>query len=248
MTWSTRRLAELVGTTVKSVRHYHAVGLLEEPGRAANGYKHYGTSHLVRLLQITRLRNLGMSLADIAEAGESDESYVEAVQALDARLADSIARQQAVRAELEDLLAHSAGPDVPAGFEGVADSLTAADRAMITISGALHDDAGMRELHSIVTDHQEADEDFNALAPGADDDTVNAVAAQMATVLRAIHERYPSTLTPPTAVGNREQAVREALNQAVTDLYNPAQLEVLRRAYLRAREDAANEIRSTSPD
>ncbi|WP_152352877.1 MerR family transcriptional regulator [Brachybacterium subflavum] len=75
MTWSTRGLAELAGTTVKSVRHYHSVGLLEEPGRAANGYKHYGTPHLVRLLQITLLRNLGMSLADIAEAGEADEDF-----------------------------------------------------------------------------------------------------------------------------------------------------------------------------
>ncbi|HEX7350618.1 MerR family transcriptional regulator [Brachybacterium sp.] len=231
MAWSTRQLAALVGTTVKSVRHYHDVGLLEEPARAANGYKRYGTPHLVRLLQITRLRDLGMSLAEIAKAGESDESYLDAVRELDAQLADSIARQQAVRTELAGLLAHPAGPDVPAGFEPIADSLTEADRAMITISGVLLDEQGMRDLRRIATDHQEADEEFNTLAADADEDAVRAAAAKLAPVLRTIHERYPGTRTSPVAADGREQEAKQALNQAVTDLYNPAQLEALRQAY-----------------
>ena len=50
MGWSTRELAELAGTTIKAVRHYHEHGLLEEPRRAVNGYKQYGAGHLVRLL------------------------------------------------------------------------------------------------------------------------------------------------------------------------------------------------------
>ena len=246
MAWSTRRLADLAGTTVKSVRHYHAVGLLEEPARAANGYKQYGTPHLVRLLQITRLRELGMSLAEIAQAGESDESYAEAVRGLDAQLADSIARQQAVRAELVDLLAHPAGPDVPAGFESVAGSLTEADRAMITISGVLYDDQGMRDLRGIVADHQEADEDFNDLPADADEGAVRAVAARLVPLLRTIHERYPGTRTPPVAAGGRRRESMRALNQAVTDLYNPAQLEALRQAYRLALEDDDGADRATT--
>lgn len=237
MAWSTRRLAELAGTTVKSVRHYHEVGLLEEPGRAANGYKQYGTTHLVRLLQITRLRDLGMSLAEISTAGESDESYLDAVRELDAQLEDSIAHQQAVRTELAGMLAHRAGPDVPAGFEPVAESLTSADRAMIAISGVLFDDQGVQDLRAIAADHQEADEEFNSLASDADEDTVRALAATLAPVLRTIHERHPGTLIPPVAAGGREREARRALNQAVADLYNPAQLEVLRQAYLLAHQD-----------
>jgi hypothetical protein len=31
MAWSTRELAELAGTTLRAVRHYHEVGLLAEP-------------------------------------------------------------------------------------------------------------------------------------------------------------------------------------------------------------------------
>lgn len=59
MSWSTRQLAELAGTTVKAVRHYHEVGLLEEPERASNRNKQYWTAYLVRLLQIRRLREAG---------------------------------------------------------------------------------------------------------------------------------------------------------------------------------------------
>ena len=66
MGWSTRELAELAGTTIKAVRHYHEHGLLEDPRRAVNGYKQYGAGHLVRLLQIRRLRELGLSLSQIA--------------------------------------------------------------------------------------------------------------------------------------------------------------------------------------
>ncbi|MCX6466467.1 MAG: MerR family transcriptional regulator [Pseudonocardiales bacterium] len=44
------------------MRHYHDVGLLEEPRRRTNGYKQYGVAHLVRVLRITRLADLGLTL------------------------------------------------------------------------------------------------------------------------------------------------------------------------------------------
>lgn len=69
MAWSTRQLAELAGTTVKAVRHYHKIGLLEEPHRTSNGYKQYDVRHLLSLLRITRLTDLDMPLAQIAVMG-----------------------------------------------------------------------------------------------------------------------------------------------------------------------------------
>ena len=54
MEWSTRELAALAGTTVNTVRHYHAVGLLEVPERRHNGYKQYRVHHLVRLIRLRR--------------------------------------------------------------------------------------------------------------------------------------------------------------------------------------------------
>ncbi|MFF3441930.1 MerR family DNA-binding transcriptional regulator [Streptosporangium sp. NPDC002721] len=52
MGWSTREIARLAGTTLRTVRHYHEIGLLDEPERLSNGYKVYRTEHPVRLLQI----------------------------------------------------------------------------------------------------------------------------------------------------------------------------------------------------
>ncbi|WFF00186.1 MerR family DNA-binding transcriptional regulator [Micromonospora sp. WMMD964] len=53
--WSARELAELSGTTVNAIRHYHRIGLLDEPSRRYNGYQQYGVSDPV-LLPVTRRR------------------------------------------------------------------------------------------------------------------------------------------------------------------------------------------------
>ena len=66
MAWSTRQLAELAGTTVKTVRHYHEIGLLSEPERASNGYKQYRTEHLVRLLQAMAVKRAASNSASSA--------------------------------------------------------------------------------------------------------------------------------------------------------------------------------------
>jgi hypothetical protein len=68
LAWSTRQLAELAGTTVKAVRHYHRVALLDEPERTTNNDKQYDVSHLVRLLRIIRLTDLDVQLARIRES------------------------------------------------------------------------------------------------------------------------------------------------------------------------------------
>jgi DNA-binding transcriptional MerR regulator len=44
MAWSTPQLAELAGATVNTIRHYHRLGLLDEPERRHNGYKQYEDS------------------------------------------------------------------------------------------------------------------------------------------------------------------------------------------------------------
>ena len=85
MAWSTREIAELAGTSLRAVRHYHEVGLLDEPERRANGYKQYGVAHLVRLLRIKRLVDLGFPLSQIAEMGEAGDHPEEALRTLDAK-------------------------------------------------------------------------------------------------------------------------------------------------------------------
>ena len=100
MAWSTREIADLSGTTVNTVRHYHREGLLDEPDRMSNGYKQYQVRHLLRLLQIRRLRELGVPLDQIEQVGSNGNDSASALSAIDADLATSIERLQRARAEI----------------------------------------------------------------------------------------------------------------------------------------------------
>ncbi|MFB6786624.1 MerR family transcriptional regulator [Streptomyces olivaceus] len=113
MSWSTREIAELAGTSLRAVRHYHEVGLLEEPERRANGYKQYGVPHLVRLLRVKRLVDLGFSLNRIAETVDEDQHPGRALRTLDAELAATIERLQRARLELATLIEQRARPTCP---------------------------------------------------------------------------------------------------------------------------------------
>jgi DNA-binding transcriptional MerR regulator len=120
MAWSTREIAELAGTSLRAVRHYHEIGLLAEPERRANGYKQYGVAHLVRLLRIKRLVDLGFALSQIAGMGDTDDHPVEALRVLDAELAATIERLQRARVELSFILRQSAPIDLPPEFAAAA--------------------------------------------------------------------------------------------------------------------------------
>lgn len=115
MAWSTREVAELAGTSLRAVRHYHDVGLLTEPERRANGYKQYGVDHLLRLVWIKRLADLGLTLSQIAEL-DDDEFPERALRALEAELAATIERLQRTRAELGVILERSVPADLPPEF------------------------------------------------------------------------------------------------------------------------------------
>lgn len=66
-------LADVVGVTTRTVRHYHRVGLLPEPPRQANGYRVYGIRDAMRLARARRLIELGLSLDEAADVLEDDE-------------------------------------------------------------------------------------------------------------------------------------------------------------------------------
>ncbi|GAB3274124.1 helix-turn-helix domain-containing protein [Kineosporia babensis] len=102
--WSTRELAEITGTTIKTVRHYHAIGLLAEPERSRNGYKHYRTHHLVRMLEIRRLAALGMPLAQISALADISRCPADVLHVLKQDLAQQIEQLQRARSSLTVLL------------------------------------------------------------------------------------------------------------------------------------------------
>ncbi|WP_291048718.1 MerR family transcriptional regulator [Herbiconiux sp.] len=234
MAWSTSQLAELAGTTVKAVRHYHKVGLLEEPERRSNGYKQYQVSHLLRLLQISRLAELGVPLAEIASLGRADKDPDEALRVLDAELEATVSRLQRIRGELALILRHRSPAELPAGFGEVADELSEADRSLVMIYARVFDDHAMNELLQAVKNEPrtELDREFEALAPDAERGIRRRLGELLApSVARQLEQT--EWLRDPGSVALRNSAeAGEIMVAAVRDLYNPAQLEVMYRAHL----------------
>lgn len=107
-------LARLAGISVRTLRHYHQVGVLEEPDRSSNGYRDYDTHDLVRVLRIRRLADLGFSLAQVSTillgAGPAADDLFDTV---DAELAEQIERLTRQREVLSHLRSRGAPPDLP---------------------------------------------------------------------------------------------------------------------------------------
>ncbi|MFD6140590.1 MerR family transcriptional regulator [Promicromonospora sp. NPDC060271] len=106
-------LAALAGVTVRTLRHYHQIGLLPEPPRTAGGYRHYDVSHLVRLLRITRMTALGIELSALPAVLDDPAAAEELLDELDRRAAADIERLTARRADIAALRHSGAPPDLP---------------------------------------------------------------------------------------------------------------------------------------
>ena len=59
--------AKLSSVSAKMLRHYESLGLLGKVSRADNGYRHYSQAEVHTLRFIKRSRDLGFSMAEIAE-------------------------------------------------------------------------------------------------------------------------------------------------------------------------------------
>jgi len=59
--------ASLSGVSAKMVRHYEALGLLPRIARTDAGYRQYGEAEVHTLRFIRRARDLGFSIAEIAD-------------------------------------------------------------------------------------------------------------------------------------------------------------------------------------
>lgn len=58
---------KLTGSTPKTVKYYHKIGLLPEPERSPGGYRLYGAEELNRMRLIKHLKSLGLDLKRIKE-------------------------------------------------------------------------------------------------------------------------------------------------------------------------------------
>lgn len=111
-------IARLAGVTVRTLRHYHQVGVLAEPPRTSNGYREYSVQDLVRLLRIRQLSSLGISLEQatpiLDDTGSDAESSAELLEQLDGQLSQQIDQLTQQRQLIAHLRTHEATPDLPA--------------------------------------------------------------------------------------------------------------------------------------
>ncbi|MGY5127556.1 helix-turn-helix domain-containing protein [Streptomyces nigrescens] len=250
MAWSTREIAELAGTSLRAVRHYHEVGLLDEPERRVNGYKQYTVAHLVRLLRIKRLVDLGFSLSQIAEMGDADDHPEEALRALDAELAATIERLQRARMELGFILRKSAPTDLPPQFAtAAADTpMSEADRLFVTVMSRVLGPQGMAAWAGLMKDPlvDPAGAAFDQLPADADEHTRADLAERLVAFVHALYRQHPGLSTLPADARRGEEFPKKTVGSALQDIYNDAQVDVLRRLgiLLAAAREAGSERRS----
>lgn len=94
--------AAYVGVTVKTVRHYHKLGLVREPERDSSGYRRYGSDDLLRLVQARTLAASGVPLADVgplldAEPAAFAASLADVERQLTERIEELIERRELLR-------------------------------------------------------------------------------------------------------------------------------------------------------
>lgn len=85
-------VAEHLGVTTRTLRHYHRVGIVPEPARRDNGYRDYALRDVVLLMRAVRLAGLGLSLSEVADAMRDDD--VRDLSAILRDLDDELCRQE----------------------------------------------------------------------------------------------------------------------------------------------------------
>ena len=121
MAWSIAEVARMSGTTSRTLRHYHDIGLLEPAFVGDNGYRYYEREQLLRLQQILLLRELDIGLPVIARVLAGQQDTVTAVEGHLRRLRAERARLRHLQRTVERTLHQLKGEDtmpVEHYFEG----------------------------------------------------------------------------------------------------------------------------------
>ena len=75
------QLAQYAGVSRKTIRVYHAEGLLPEPDRDSSGYRRYTAHDVIDVIKIRTLAQAGVPLARIRELrSATDEEFRRALR------------------------------------------------------------------------------------------------------------------------------------------------------------------------
>ena len=227
MAWSTRELAELAGTSLRAVRHYHDEGLLPEPPRSSNGYKHYGVRHLIQLMHIRRLVDLGVPLAEIPTLDPSTDRYREVLEALASETTAEIDRLVKVRGEITQLL------EKPGTWEMSSGTTGSTDGDFLTVLSRVLDENSLQAWQRVGESIPDAQvlADFENLPEEASAEMREDIAARMADAVRDGLAAAPELDDPGFGEGTSRALGARSIGEALAELYSPAQLRVLVRCH-----------------
>lgn len=148
-------LARRTGLTVRTLHHYDEIGLLKPSGRSESGYRLYSADDVARLHGIQALRDLGLSLGEIApllegQGGRPCDIVAQQLGVLDRQ----IAQAQELRAKLtviQEELLHGKQPQSREWVEAL---------ALMTTFGKYF---SAPELKTIMAGWRSVDEEWQAL-------------------------------------------------------------------------------------
>lgn len=108
-TMTVGELAQMSGVTVRTLHHYHHIGLLVPSERSASGYRIYDDADMDRLQAILTYRELGLGLGEIADAVVAPESSVDVLRLARRRIDVQIAKLTAIARSLDTTIAREGG-------------------------------------------------------------------------------------------------------------------------------------------
>jgi MerR family transcriptional regulator, thiopeptide resistance regulator len=112
--WRIGQLAEATGVSVRSLRHYDAIGLLVPSERNGAGHRRYTGQDVRRLHQIVALRGFGLSLAEVAGALDGPDTALRRLLEVQLdQVAERLAVGRRLQERLERALATPGEPSVP---------------------------------------------------------------------------------------------------------------------------------------
>lgn len=238
-------VAKTAGVTVRTLRHYHQLGLLPEPPRSANGYRAYTAADLARVLRIKRLASLGFPLArigtlleemdelaitDAADGEAAGPSSLSALDELDSELALQIEALQERRRTIAALKAEQLSPDMPVRFGRairgiVGNSTDATSHAALVVASHLYGDREMAELERVAAHMQDTsfaaameslDQRCSQLAPDAPEAERAAIISESLDLLAPLIEQFDAANWTREAT-KEEQLLEELANESLNE-------------------------------
>src|SRR4051794_28509549 len=99
------QVATRLGISVRTLRHYEAMGLIKSASRAATGHRLYTEADVARLQKIVALRKLGFPLNQVRTVlSDNTDKAFKALEEQAARLREQITQQQGVLKSVEAVL------------------------------------------------------------------------------------------------------------------------------------------------